>query len=74
MANSWFSPHGSKRLGMSSASQPAIMRCATGMEKPTCGAAPTTPDVCAVQLPQVAVVGPMNRRLMLAEGEQAKSS
>ena len=32
----WFRPQGSKREGMSSASQPATMRWATGTEKPTC--------------------------------------
>lgn len=32
----WFRPQGSKRDGMSSASQPATMRWATGTEKPTC--------------------------------------
>ena len=35
MANSWFSPHGSKREGISRMSQPAMMRCETGMLKPT---------------------------------------
>jgi len=35
IAYSWFSPHGSKRLGMSSRSQPAVMRCAMATLKPT---------------------------------------
>ena len=35
MANSWFKPQGSKRDGMRIMSHPAMIRWATGIEKPT---------------------------------------